>query len=248
VEESVRSSEPALSLRRLPQGVHPQGEGEGAEARARPRTHAFRLTRQAYQASRHRRTHLQHSGEEGALPETSAQVRRILKTRGACLGVQAVLRSRRPAHPRGPPELAAKAGVEGVSGVAGLPPLPAHLLRRREGEVRPLPLLRHPRHLRPPRQGRQQDTPSHPAAHHPHQKYSCPYPAALNKRDPEIIATMLKVIQKLVLSGDMIGEALVPYYRQILPIFNIFRNNNTSIGDKIEYSQRKRLNLGDLIG
>jgi len=44
---------------------------------------------------------------------------------------------------------------------------------------------------------------------------------------------MLKVIQKLVLSGDMIGEALVPYYRQILPIFNIFRNNNTNIGDKI---------------
>jgi len=59
---------------------------------------------------------------------------------------------------------------------------------------------------------------------------------------------MLKVIQKLVLSGDMIGEALVPYYRQILPIFNIFRNNNTNIGDKIEYNQRKRLNLGDLIG
>jgi hypothetical protein len=71
--------------------------------------------------------------------------------------------------------------------------------------------------------------------------------AALNTRDPDIISTMLKVIQKLVLSGEMIGEALVPYYRQILPIFNIFRNNNTSIGDKIEYSQRKRLNLGDLI-
>lgn len=45
----------------------------------------------------------------------------------------------------------------------------------------------------------------------------------------------------------MIGEALVPYYRQILPIFNIFRNSNLSIGDGIEYSQRKRLNLGDLI-
>jgi hypothetical protein len=59
---------------------------------------------------------------------------------------------------------------------------------------------------------------------------------------------MLKVIQKLVLSGEMIGEALVPYYRQILPIFNIFRNNNSSIGDKIEYNQRKRVNLGDLIG
>ncbi len=71
--------------------------------------------------------------------------------------------------------------------------------------------------------------------------------AALNTRDADIISVMLKVIQKLVLSGDMIGEALVPYYRQILPIFNIFRNSNKNIGDKIEYDQRKRLNLGDLI-
>lgn len=46
----------------------------------------------------------------------------------------------------------------------------------------------------------------------------------------------------------MIGEALVPYYRQILPIFNLFRNSNSNIGDKIEYNQRKRSNLGDLIG
>ena len=43
----------------------------------------------------------------------------------------------------------------------------------------------------------------------------------------------------------MIGEALVPYYRQVLPIFNLFRNSNISIGDGIEYSQRKRLNLGE---
>ena len=71
--------------------------------------------------------------------------------------------------------------------------------------------------------------------------------AALNTRDPDVIAVMLKIIQKLVLSGDMIGEALVPYYRQILPVFNIFRNNNTKLGDKIEYSQRKRNNMGDLI-
>lgn len=59
------------------------------------------------------------------------------------------------------------------------------------------------------------------------------YTAALNTRDPDIISTTLKVIQKLVLSGEMIGEALVPYYRQILPIFNIFRNNNSNCGDKI---------------
>jgi len=28
------------------------------------------------------------------------------------------------------------------------------------------------------------------------------------------------------MSTDMVGEALVTYYRQILPIFNIFKNKN----------------------
>jgi hypothetical protein len=58
---------------------------------------------------------------------------------------------------------------------------------------------------------------------------------------------MLKVLQKLVQSGEMIGEALVPYYRQILPIFNIYKNKNAKLGDKIEYNQRKKLVVGDLI-
>eukprot|EP00928_Gymnodinium_smaydae_P011671 TRINITY_DN14280_c0_g2_i2.p2 TRINITY_DN14280_c0_g2~~TRINITY_DN14280_c0_g2_i2.p2 ORF type:complete len:305 (+),score=59.90 TRINITY_DN14280_c0_g2_i2:1007-1921(+) len=74
-----------------------------------------------------------------------------------------------------------------------------------------------------------------------------PIKVALNTRDPQLMTTMMKVIQKLVLSGEMIGEALVPYYRQILPVFNIFKNNNVNSGDKIEYGQRKRLNVGDLI-
>merc|ERR1740133_564750 len=71
-----------------------------------------------------------------------------------------------------------------------------------------------------------------------------PVKTALNTRDPELMATMMQV---LLLSGEMIGEALVPYYRQILPTFNIFRAKNENIGDKMEYGQRKRLNLGDLI-
>lgn len=74
-----------------------------------------------------------------------------------------------------------------------------------------------------------------------------PIKTALNTRDPEIICTMLKVIQQLVASNEMVGEALVPYYRQILPVFNLFKNFNTNSGDAIEYSQRKRLNMGDLI-
>jgi len=57
----------------------------------------------------------------------------------------------------------------------------------------------------------------------------------------------MKMLQRLVLSGDMIGEALVPYYRQILPVFNLFKSKRLNLGDKIDYSQRKNENLGDLI-
>eukprot|EP00747_Dinoflagellata_sp_TGD_P127696 gnl/TRDRNA2_/TRDRNA2_174440_c0_seq11.p2 gnl/TRDRNA2_/TRDRNA2_174440_c0~~gnl/TRDRNA2_/TRDRNA2_174440_c0_seq11.p2 ORF type:complete len:312 (-),score=56.30 gnl/TRDRNA2_/TRDRNA2_174440_c0_seq11:378-1217(-) len=74
-----------------------------------------------------------------------------------------------------------------------------------------------------------------------------PIKTALNTRDPTIICTMLKMLQTLVLSGEMIGEALVPYYRQILPIFNIFKHQNLNLGDQMEYGQRKQLNMGDLI-
>eukprot|EP00357_Protocruzia_adherens_P004163 CAMPEP_0115040656 /NCGR_PEP_ID=MMETSP0216-20121206/44959_1 /TAXON_ID=223996 /ORGANISM="Protocruzia adherens, Strain Boccale" /LENGTH=287 /DNA_ID=CAMNT_0002421939 /DNA_START=42 /DNA_END=905 /DNA_ORIENTATION=- len=74
-----------------------------------------------------------------------------------------------------------------------------------------------------------------------------PIKTALNTRDPEIIAVTLKVLQKLVLSADMIGEALVPYYRQILPVFNLFKGQNKNTGDGIDYGQRKRQNLGELI-
>jgi len=74
-----------------------------------------------------------------------------------------------------------------------------------------------------------------------------PVKKALNTRDGEVIATTLKVLQNLVLAGEMIGEALVPYYRQILPIFNIFKNKRLNSGHAIDYAQRKRQNLGDLI-
>lgn len=74
-----------------------------------------------------------------------------------------------------------------------------------------------------------------------------PIKTALNTRDMEIMTTALKVIQTLVLSGEMIGEALVPYYRQLLPILNIYKNKNINIGDQMEYAQRKRMNIGDLI-
>jgi hypothetical protein len=70
---------------------------------------------------------------------------------------------------------------------------------------------------------------------------------ALNTRNAKVICVTLKILQQLVLAADMIGEALVPYYRQILPIFNLFKNFNSNLGDGIDYSQQKRENIGDLI-
>ncbi|TPX77119.1 hypothetical protein CcCBS67573_g01618 [Chytriomyces confervae] len=74
-----------------------------------------------------------------------------------------------------------------------------------------------------------------------------PIKKALNTRNGHVITTTLKVLQHLVESADMVGEALVPYYRQILPIFNLFKNKNVNLGDGIYYSQQKRENIGDLI-
>lgn len=52
---------------------------------------------------------------------------------------------------------------------------------------------------------------------------------ALNTKMPEIICTTMKVLQKLVRSADCVGEALVPYFRQILPVLNLFKDKNCKI-------------------
>eukprot|EP00825_Cyclidium_porcatum_P042541 TRINITY_DN584_c0_g1_i1.p1 TRINITY_DN584_c0_g1~~TRINITY_DN584_c0_g1_i1.p1 ORF type:complete len:189 (-),score=40.86 TRINITY_DN584_c0_g1_i1:310-876(-) len=74
-----------------------------------------------------------------------------------------------------------------------------------------------------------------------------PIKKSLETKIPEIMCATLKKIQKLVTSGDMIGEALVPYYRQLLPTMNMFKEKRLNLGDKIDYSQRKNENLSDLI-
>jgi len=74
-----------------------------------------------------------------------------------------------------------------------------------------------------------------------------PIKNALTTRHHMTLVHTLKILQHLVMSADMVGMALVPYYRQILPIFNIFRAKNLNVGDAIDYAQRKRETLGDLI-
>jgi len=74
-----------------------------------------------------------------------------------------------------------------------------------------------------------------------------PIKSALAMRNPTVLCTTLKILQHLVVSAELVGEALVPYYRQILPVMNIFKNKNLNSGDGIDYSQQKRANVGDLI-
>lgn len=80
-----------------------------------------------------------------------------------------------------------------------------------------------------------------------------PVKIALNTRNKVVMVKILKVLQALVACDagpdgpGLIGQALVPYYRQILPVLNIFINNNENIGDSISYGQRKRMVLGELI-
>lgn len=70
---------------------------------------------------------------------------------------------------------------------------------------------------------------------------------ALNTKNRQVMCATLKVLQHLVKSGDMIGEALVPYYRQILPVLNMFKEKNVNCGDGIDYSQMRGENLADII-
>ena len=51
-----------------------------------------------------------------------------------------------------------------------------------------------------------------------------PIKTALNTRDPSVMCVTLQLLQKLVHCCDLAGEALVPYYRQLLPVLNIYIN------------------------
>lgn len=74
-----------------------------------------------------------------------------------------------------------------------------------------------------------------------------PIKDALKTKNKEVMCSTLKVLQHLVKAGDMIGEALVPYYRQILPTLNLFKEKNVNCGDEIDYSQMRGDNLADII-
>ncbi|XP_056630615.1 parkin coregulated gene protein homolog [Diorhabda sublineata] len=72
-----------------------------------------------------------------------------------------------------------------------------------------------------------------------------PIKDALRTKNKEVMCNTLRILQHLVKSGDMVGEALVPYYRQILPCLNMYKEKNVNCGDEIDYSQMRGDNLAD---
>lgn len=52
------------------------------------------------------------------------------------------------------------------------------------------------------------------------------FPDALATKRPSVLCHALKCIQMIVTGSDRVGEALVPYYRQILPTLNLFKDRN----------------------
>jgi hypothetical protein len=80
-----------------------------------------------------------------------------------------------------------------------------------------------------------------------------PIKTALNTRDARVIVKVIKILMLLVDVGkddvggeNLIGQALVPYYRQILPVINIFVSGTETMGDSIDYGQQKNANLPEL--
>ena len=85
-----------------------------------------------------------------------------------------------------------------------------------------------------------------------------PIKEALSTKSTEIVVKTLRHLQELVKSSDVLAESLVPYYRQILPVMNLLKHRNgnhslilyshaVNIGDKIDYGQKKKQNIGELI-
>ncbi|XP_058811719.1 parkin coregulated gene protein-like [Topomyia yanbarensis] len=72
-----------------------------------------------------------------------------------------------------------------------------------------------------------------------------PAKRALNSKDPDVIIATMRALQQLVQAGPWIGRCLVPYYRQLLPMLNLFRDTNANIADKIDFRGGHR--LGDVI-
>lgn len=73
-----------------------------------------------------------------------------------------------------------------------------------------------------------------------------PLKEALSTRDERILVRVCRALGKLAVLGGGVAPALVPYFRQLLPVLNIYVGRAVNIGDAMDFAQRKG-NIGELI-
>ncbi|KAL7025089.1 hypothetical protein ACKWTF_013333 [Chironomus riparius] len=76
-------------------------------------------------------------------------------------------------------------------------------------------------------------------------KLIIPIKNALNTKNCDIIMATLRIIHHMCICDPCVAEALVPFYRQLLPTFNLFRDFNSKLSGGIDYDRSGR--VGDVI-
>ncbi len=70
--------------------------------------------------------------------------------------------------------------------------------------------------------------------------------SCLEMRESKYIRDTLRILQTLACI-EGIGVRLVPYYRQLLPILNMFKSKRRNLGDTMDFSQNKVRDLSEMI-
>ncbi|KAL3656303.1 hypothetical protein V7S43_018875 [Phytophthora oleae] len=68
----------------------------------------------------------------------------------------------------------------------------------------------------------------------------------LETRDDGALRGALLLLQQLAQTAG-VGPLLVPYYRQLLPILNLFKSKRRNLGDEIDFRQQRFQDLGGVI-
>lgn len=74
-----------------------------------------------------------------------------------------------------------------------------------------------------------------------------PIKAALDSSNPTVVVRGLRVLQAMLRVNKKLAEALVPFYKNLLPAFNRSVHRNLHLSDQTEFSQQKRTNVSDLM-
>ena len=74
-----------------------------------------------------------------------------------------------------------------------------------------------------------------------------PIKHALDSKDNKIVLKGINAIQTMLRANKKLAESLIPFYKNLLPAFNRHIHVNLNLGHQTEYSQKKRLNVSDLM-